>query len=906
MDGYYVTDTEVAASVSDPSTGSTGSPQAGSGIASLEASQNNAAYAPYSSPLRFGNGWHTYQFKATDKAGNVTDTGVLTMNVDTTVINPKPRAYQPPPSMVYQAPIPTAAPIIPAAIAEVAIVPTNAPALVAVEPPKVVTLKPLESVTVSWTKKPVSPVLPPISNSTILWGAAATAAVGFFLAETKKQREEEALRKIEANQQAREAAKELAAAGRDLSGGGGVKKYTKPSSNAINMANWLNTAYKKIEDVTIPVTANISNRLNTAYNKIKDAALPPSKPPMDSATRSYTAWAKAVEQRKAEELQAGLKAYYEGRKAGEAVATPSPLNKFKAGVTALGNAAVNTTTSALTLVSNFVQTNIPQPITTSAQKVATWTQKNIVPALLTAALGANGVQWVNNIVSNPDLFIPVQSRAELLIEELRAKYPPAPETKTLDYLVRHPYAAVKEDADILNTFTNIAASYADAVWQQNPLVQAQIGSLESLEKSICPNNSNRCTAAFYLPAGLMAAPFDTGLGVVNGLVVDPVAGFLKQGALAIENFEAIPGLVNAVQENGWQGAKDFAVDLIKENLNVVFNDKQVQSALFFETLIGLALVAAPVAGGIVLGATAKGLIDLDIAITTAPSKKSLINLVTSHGVRTTVVSSTLILALMAAGLGNKASEFRSFQESLTPSGQTAFAELSLLEQMRIVDLAGKAKISPRALEYYLTESARPGSPLSMESVTTGLKYANIYTQIDSPSAQLAVKELPFPSQLKIFGLGEHPTPVITDSTPVLKLTPQEIEVLTKISTENYFSNYAVLGTYNGGKGYTMLADKADLTYLNMPKVLYDFYKDYPADFKLINKQYVINLAEQGKPVILSIDYLTIQKWGERPVDERPTTYWEVFEILEDIYHYTLDRSPYSFEGKNYNVLIPPK
>ncbi len=237
--------------------------------------------------------------------------------------------------------------------------------------------------------------------------------------------------------------------------------------------------------------------------------------------------------------------------------------------------------------------------------------------------------------------------------------------------------------------------------------------------------SNRCTAAFYLPAGLTATPFDTTLGVVNGFVVDPVSGFIKQVGMATENFKSIPGLVNAIQQEGVQGAQNFVAELLQNNAEVILNDKQVQSVLFVEALILLSLIAAPVAGGIILGMTAKGLIDLNAAVATAPDKESLIEFINSHGVRTMVVSSVLILVLMAAGFGKQFSDFRAFQESLTSSEQASFAELSLLEQTSIADMAIKMNLPPGTLEFYLTEFVRPGSPLADLPLTDALRVSSL-------------------------------------------------------------------------------------------------------------------------------------------------------------------------------------
>ncbi|MBK7448202.1 MAG: hypothetical protein IPJ47_01770 [Anaerolineales bacterium] len=91
----------------------------------------------------------------------------------------------------------------------------------------------------------------------------------------------------------------------------------------------------------------------------------------------------------------------------------------------------------------------------------------------------------------------------------------------------------------------------------------------------------------------------------------------------------------------------------------------------------------------------------------------------------------------------------------------------------------------------------------------------------------------------------------------------------------------------------------------MPNALYDYYKNYPADFKLVNEQFVVELAKQGKPIVLSIDLETIAKMGEISSEKRPTTYWEVFELLIPNYDYVRSSNLYLFEGRYYDVLVPP-
>jgi len=71
--GWYKSITQVSAVASDVT----------SGISALEASINGGGYQAYTSPIPFSDGQHTVQFKATDNAGNVTESTIQSLSVDT-------------------------------------------------------------------------------------------------------------------------------------------------------------------------------------------------------------------------------------------------------------------------------------------------------------------------------------------------------------------------------------------------------------------------------------------------------------------------------------------------------------------------------------------------------------------------------------------------------------------------------------------------------------------------------------------------------------------------------------------------------------------------------------------------------------------------------------------------------
>ncbi|MFT3895055.1 MAG: Ig-like domain-containing protein [Anaerolineales bacterium] len=379
------------------------------------------------------------------------------------------------------------------------------------------------------------------------------------------------------------------------------------------------------------------------------------------------------------ELKAGLEAYYNGRKLGEQKAAEAAPPKEKPWWEKVGN---------------LFKDNL--------------TPQKVVPALLVTTLALQGISWIKNTVNQSSVFLDAKNHAEVLLEELRSKHPSTPENLSLSYIVKHPYNVFSTGIDVVNTFSSIGASYADAVWQQNPIVQFQNKVLEKLENSLCPQIdnqswSNRCTAGFYLASGINSTPFDTTLGVINGLIVDPISGFIKQETLVVETLEFIPSIFNAFQDQGWQGGLDFTKELLVQRLQTISSDKQIQSALFFESLILAGMFLAPLAAGVILGTTINGLINLDVAISNTEDKKSLIEFVTNHETRTMVVSSLLVLAMMGLGVEQKFSEFKAFQDSLSPEAKLTFQKLSLTEQTRVADIALKQEISSSAVEFYLQE-----------------------------------------------------------------------------------------------------------------------------------------------------------------------------------------------------------
>jgi hypothetical protein len=177
--------------------------------------------------------------------------------------------------------------------------------------------------------KPAETAPSPITTSNILWGAAATALLGATLAEWQRKREEEATRR---------------AAEREERLANGRGSYREA---AINYQRSLDNFKATLVEGSFSQKAASALKTQAVLNGLipSAAALIQEKKEKDARQADIQrqkalekeaklvaadeAAAKAAEtQRKAEELQSGLLAYYQGRKAGEVVAvTPQEEEK---------------------------------------------------------------------------------------------------------------------------------------------------------------------------------------------------------------------------------------------------------------------------------------------------------------------------------------------------------------------------------------------------------------------------------------------------------------------------------------------------------------------------------------------------------------------------------------------------
>ena len=167
----------------------------------------------------------------------------------------------------------------------------------------------------------------PIPNSTILWGAAASALVGATLADWQRKREEELKRKEEAERKRKEAEeaeeerkrKEAAEAEEERRRKEAEEvEEEKPSGYRAKIhaknVRAINLAGEQKRDALLALATQ--GRREQSEQRVE--AIETKLAREDAAEEArWAAVKKAEEKRKAAELQAGLSAYYEGRKAGE-------------------------------------------------------------------------------------------------------------------------------------------------------------------------------------------------------------------------------------------------------------------------------------------------------------------------------------------------------------------------------------------------------------------------------------------------------------------------------------------------------------------------------------------------------------------------------------------------------------
>lgn len=421
---WYVSAVQVSAVFSDD----------GSGVASVEVSSDGAAYVPYTSPASFSDGHHTYQFKVKDKAGNVTESMIYNIKIDTiapvidmpetlllgetlyysledpstssgelgsglatyrTVIQDDAEKYKKItwldsisgdklkdqflwdgifkdgvkadvgeyfitlktsdaagnetmkttvvnvnlPSLAQDLPVFT--PPINAITDDEAMsedqVPgqtfdnTNSGTAVEITSSSIsiggTRADGANRTTLNWVTKPVTNA-PALPISDILWGSAATALVGATLAEWKRQRDEAALavrlayEERAADQERRKNGYEGPSTYRQI-----AKAYQRSVDNfkadLINDGFSVDEAQKlksqAISNGFIPSARELVQEHKEKEEKLTEAL---RQKVLGKEAKLVAADEVAEEQRKAEELQAGLAAYYQGRKAGEVAVTP--------------------------------------------------------------------------------------------------------------------------------------------------------------------------------------------------------------------------------------------------------------------------------------------------------------------------------------------------------------------------------------------------------------------------------------------------------------------------------------------------------------------------------------------------------------------------------------------------------
>ena len=180
--------------------------------------------------------------------------------------------------------------------------------------------------------KPAETAPAPISTSNILWGAAATALLGATLAEWQRKREEDAARRAAEY-------KERLANGRGSYREAAINYQRSLDNFRATLNDAVNKGMSNAEADQLKANVINSGKIGASLGAAQGYIAKKEKEAdtqadwiekQEAANAAILQEALAVQeaQRKAEELQAGLLAYYQGRKAGEVVAV-TPQEKEK-------------------------------------------------------------------------------------------------------------------------------------------------------------------------------------------------------------------------------------------------------------------------------------------------------------------------------------------------------------------------------------------------------------------------------------------------------------------------------------------------------------------------------------------------------------------------------------------------
>ena len=172
--------------------------------------------------------------------------------------------------------------------------------------------------TQTWATEPVSNDFA-LPNSNILWGAAAASLVGATLAEWQKKREAE--KEPNALPVRKGNATVLPLINRRPGYQASLNNFSTVLNNAVNGGNLsAEDAGQYLKDAK--AGGSISVQLAAMNQQVEQAGQDKKGAARKALEEAARQAAEAEEKRKAEELQAGLMAYYQGRKEGEVTATP--------------------------------------------------------------------------------------------------------------------------------------------------------------------------------------------------------------------------------------------------------------------------------------------------------------------------------------------------------------------------------------------------------------------------------------------------------------------------------------------------------------------------------------------------------------------------------------------------------
>ncbi|RMD66783.1 hypothetical protein D6833_01065 [Candidatus Parcubacteria bacterium] len=204
-----------------------------------------------------------------------------------------------------------------------------------------------------------------------------------------------------------------------------------------------------------------------------------------------------------------------------------------------------------------------------------------------------------------------------------------------------------------------------------------------------------------------------------------------------------------------------------------------------------------------------------------------------------------------------ANEFRAFSDTLSPAAQSQYISLNTLEQFRLFRTVRAVDAPPEAVEFYLEQTARPGSPLG---------------------------ELPMAEALRVSTLARQ-------------------------AVQNPQAEAVLIGKYfkNSSLSYEQLGEDLTYTHLNLKEPYWGEFKGIVSEYnlgegtwwELVNRPFIEEVAQSGKPVYVNVN-------PEDPVAFGTGNLHSEIQLLQEFGYELVSEQPVTVNGVELWIMMPPK